>query len=118
MNADLWELAAVLFGGGFLGTALTAIFGRSKTKAETEKTKADEVKTLTEAAMSLVTPLHEEIGKLQQRVGLLEIENSGINYRLELAIRHIKELHDWIDIHLEPEGYMPPAPPSELGINT
>lgn len=119
--SQVLETVGMILGGGFAGSAGTAVFHRRRNRAEVSKIDADAAQVIAETAVTLVAPLQAQITALNERVGTLETENESTKAELAahktlfgIALGHIRELHRWIDQHVP--GRDRPQPPSELGL--
>ncbi|EKT83032.1 putative minor tail protein [Rhodococcus phage Mbo4] len=98
--------------GAIILLLLGWILSRRKSRAEVGKLDAEAAQIIAAAASALVAPLSESLGRLEQRIEVLESENAHKTKLLDSAIRFIRELLGWIEHH-DP-GQPPPVIPPDL----
>lgn len=119
MSALEWADTLSGSAGALAGIAATKLFDRhldrqKRKNAEKEGVKidADAAQVIANTAVALVAPLKAEIAELRVRVEIVEAENALKTTKIEAAARYIRELLDWIRIHIPDR--QPPAPPKEV----
>ncbi|QSE94204.1 hypothetical protein JWS13_39205 [Rhodococcus pseudokoreensis] len=98
--------------GAIILALLLWIRNLRKDRAETGKLDAEAAHVIADAAAGLVGPLSERVGRMEQRIDVLEEENARKTKLLDSAIRFIRELLAWIERHVP--DHHPPTIPADL----